>query len=96
MQIAAKNIISKSREYWGLALTAEEAGSTIEMVAGSAAPAISLEFSVDNGQTWSPFEIGITTITLPNAGDAAYFRAGKNGTGGPGSNITMASGIGDT
>ena len=92
MQIAAKNIIiSKSRDYWGLTFTAEQAGSTISMTKAGDAPAVSLETSTDNGRTWTPFIVGETTITLANVGDSVCFRAGNGGTGGDGLNVAMAN-----
>lgn len=70
--------------YWGLTFTAEEAGSTIAM--NTSGPAVSLETSTD-GETWTPFIIGTTTITLAKVGDRVFFRAGDGGTGGDGINI---------
>ena len=65
---------------WWLCFTAEEAGSTVSMTAfGSAPPEVSLKTSIDGGQTWTPFVVGSTTITLSNVGDNVYFAAGEGG-----------------
>ena len=65
---------------WWLCFTAEEANSTVSMTTnGSAPPAVSLKTSIDGGQTWTPFTVGSTTITLANAGDKVYFAAGEGG-----------------
>ena len=63
-----------------LCFTAEEANSTVSMTTfGSAPPEVSLKTSIDGGQTWTPFAVGSTTITLPNVGDKVYFAAGEGG-----------------
>lgn len=65
---------------WWLCFTAEEANSTVSMVTrGSTPPDVSLKTSVDGGQTWTPFAVGSTTITLANVGDKVYFAAGEGG-----------------
>ena len=48
------------------------------------APEVSLEYSTD-GNTWSPFVVGETTVTLASIGDKVYVRAtsaGNTGFGG--------------
>lgn len=67
-------------EYWGLCFTAEEAGAVVNMTKVGAAPAVSLESSLD-GITWTTFDAdgGTTPITLTNIGDKVYFRAGSAG-----------------
>ena len=67
-----------------LCFTAEEAGSTVRMVAEGSAPEVSLEYSTD-GNTWSPFVVGTTTVTLANIGDKMYMRATSAGNTGMGS-----------
>jgi hypothetical protein len=65
---------------WWLCFTAEEANSTVSMTTfGSAPPEVSLKTSIDGGQTWTPFTVGSTTITLANVGDKVYFAAGEDG-----------------
>ena len=61
-----------------LCFTAEEDGSTVSMIANGSAPTVSLEYSTD-GNTWSPFEVGTTTVTLANIGDKMYMRATSSG-----------------
>ena len=63
-------------EWNGLTFTALEANSTIYMEPRNSAPAITLEYSIDNGTTWNAFTVGSTTITLANIGDEVWFRAG--------------------
>ncbi|MBQ5796275.1 MAG: hypothetical protein IIW14_09825, partial [Kiritimatiellae bacterium] len=65
-------------KYWGLCLTAEEAGSTVGMEAVGTAPSISLQYST-NGKDWDDFIVGTTSVTLTNVGDIMYMRAGPNG-----------------
>lgn len=65
-----------------LCFTAEEANSTVAMTKqGWSAPSVSLECSTD-GNTWSPFEVGTTTVTLANIGDYVYVRATSAGNTG--------------
>ena len=66
-----------------LCFTAEEANSTVAMVAYGEAPTVSLEYSTD-GNTWSPFVVGTTTVTLANIGDKMYMRATSAGNTGMG------------
>ena len=67
-----------------LCFTAQKANSTVAMRAnGSSAPTVSLEYSTD-GNTWSPFEVGTTTVTLANIGDKMYMRATSAGNTGMG------------
>ena len=73
-----------------LCFTAEEAGSTVgmEVVFESAPPPdVFLEYSTD-GNTWSPFEVGYTTVTLAKKGDKMYVRATSEGNTGMGSYST--------
>ena len=64
-----------------LCFTAEEANSVVGMWASGEAPAVSLEYSTD-GNTWSPFVVGSTTVTLANIGDKMYMRATSKGNNG--------------
>lgn len=57
-----------------LCFTAQEPGSTVSMQAVGSAPSVSLEYSVDDGSTWSPFVVGSTTVTLANVGYFVYLR----------------------
>ena len=61
-----------------LCFTAEEPGSSVTMWANGQAPTVSLEYSTD-GNTWSPFVVGETTVTLANIGDKMYMRATSEG-----------------
>ena len=71
-----------------LCFTAEEANSTVAMKKnGSSAPSVSLEYSTD-GNTWNPFVVGTTTVTLANIGDKVYIRATSAGNTGMGSSAT--------
>ena len=63
-----------------LCFTAEEANSTVAMKANGSAPTVSLKYSTD-GNTWSPFVVGTTTVTLANIGDKMYVRATSANTG---------------
>ena len=68
-----------------LCFTAEEAGSTVKMTSpGPSAQSVSLEYSTD-GNNWSPFVVGSTTVTLANIGDKMYIRATDAGNTGMGS-----------
>ena len=66
-----------------LTIVARQANTTVGIVGdydpewGSPGnpPAISLQYSTDNGSTWNSFTVGSTTITLPNVGDKVGFRA---------------------
>ena len=65
---------------WWLCFTAEEANSTVSMaIVNGTPPELNLKTSGDGGQTWTPFTVGSTTITLANAGDKVYFAAGEGG-----------------
>ena len=64
---------------WWLCFTAEEANSTISMSTDGTPPGVDLKTSIDGGQTWTPFVVGSTTITLANVGDKVYFAAGEGG-----------------
>ena len=57
------------------------------MKANREAPTVSLEYSTD-GNTWSPFVVGTTTVTLANIGDKMYMRATSEGNPGMGSYST--------
>lgn len=65
---------------WWLCFTAEEANSTVSMTSGGTTPPeLNLKTSIDGGQTWTPFIVGSTRITLANVGDKVYFAAGEGG-----------------
>ena len=57
-----------------LCFTARAANSTVSMAKSGSAPTVSLEYSTD-GNTWSPFVVGTTTVTLANIGDRVWLRA---------------------
>ena len=80
-----------TEKVWGksepLCFTAEQANSTVAMQANGSAPTVSLEYSTD-GNTWSPFVVGTTTVTLANIGDKMYIRATDAGNTGMGSSTS--------
>lgn len=67
-----------SSDYWGLCFTAEQSNSTVAMVKVGSPPEVSLEYSTD-AVSWRPFIVGTTTITLENAGDKVWIKAGSGG-----------------
>ena len=75
------NITTGGAKCDALCFTAEEAGSTVRMKAGGETPTVSLEYSTD-GNTWSPFIVGSTTVTLANIGNKVYIRATSKGNTG--------------
>lgn len=68
-------------DYWGLRLTAQESDTTVSMKANGSAPSLDLLYSTD-ANTWNTFTPGTTTVTLANAGDSVWFKAGQNGNNG--------------
>ena len=62
-----------------LTFTAEEAGSTVAMTAASGEPAVTLEYTTNGGQTWLPFVVGETVVTLAEIGAKVSIRAGEAG-----------------
>lgn len=58
-----------------LAFIAKSASTQISMTVVGTPPSITLETSTD-GENWTPFIPGTTTITLENVGDIVYFRNG--------------------
>ena len=66
--------------WWGFCVKAEEAGATVSMTKTGSPPAVTLEYSIDLGSTWSNFDPdGGTTVTLANANDLVLFRSGSSG-----------------
>ncbi len=66
---------------------AVEAEAVVSMSAvGKSAPTVSLQYSTDGGNNWNDFTVGSTSVTLLNAGDRVYFKAGSAG------NTQLASG----
>lgn len=65
--------------YWGLCFTAVEQSTTVQMIKYST-PSITptLLYSTD-GSTWNDFTPGTTVITLSNAGDKVWLKAGPGG-----------------
>ena len=94
MSIAARNAIladggsQPSGGYWGLCFTAEQANSTVAMVANGSAPSVNLLYSTD-AANWSPFVVGTTTVTLASVGDKVWIKAGTGG------NTAMATATND-
>lgn len=69
-------------EYWGLKFMAEEPSTDISMAASGTPPSsLDLLYSTD-GDIWSTFTPGTTTVTLANVGDKVWFKAGPNGNSG--------------
>ena len=66
-----------------LCFTAQEANSVVGMTKIGLAPDVSLEYSTD-GNTWSPFVVGSTTVELANIDDKVYIRATSKGNAGMG------------
>lgn len=58
-----------------LDFTAEEANSTVALTKTGTPADVSLEYSIDDGSTWSDFIAGTTTVTLSNIGDKMMLRA---------------------
>ena len=79
-------------EFGGLTFTALEAGSTISMSANGGAPIVNLQTSLDE-QTWVPFIVGETTITLANIGDKVCFSAVGTNTVFKGNRFVMSGKI---
>lgn len=59
-----------------LTLIARQANSTVQLTKAQSIEGVSLEYSVDNGNTYNAYEFG-STITLENIGDSIKFR-GQN------------------
>ena len=70
--------------YWGLCFTAEEPGATVSMAKTGTPPEVNLLYSTDSS-TWDTFTPGTTTVTLANAGDKMWLKAGPGGNSGTGS-----------
>ena len=51
-----------------LTFTAVSAPATVSMTAVGNAPSVSLEYSTDNGETWTDFVVGSTIVTLNEIG----------------------------
>lgn len=66
-----------------LTFTAQQANSTIMLKKNSSPTAINLQYSVDDGSTWSTFTVG-TTYTLANIGDTFQLRATSTNASGMG------------
>ena len=89
MQIAFKNEMISDEEssvFWGLTFTAGEPGVVVNMRKTGSPDAVSLEYclgSLDwtDDSNWNTFDADneTTPITLTNAGDKVYFRAGASG-----------------
>lgn len=71
-------------EWWGLKFTAVEPDAKFGFYATNEykSPAVNLEYSVDGGRSWQslPRRFGyVLDVTLANAGDEAWIRAGSGG-----------------
>lgn len=90
MLIAARNAMlagggsQPSGGYWGLCFTAEQANSTVAMVANGSAPSVNLLYSTD-AANWQPFVVGTTTVTLASVGDKVWLKARIDGNAAMGS-----------
>lgn len=69
-----KMMIPKKANDSYLTFTALQANSTVAIQALNSAPQLSLEYSLDGGNSWSSFTVGTTEITLTNVGDNVKFR----------------------
>ena len=58
-----------------LTFTAVSAPATVSMTAVGNAPSVSLEYSTDNGETWTDFIVGSTTVELDEVGKSMFIRA---------------------
>ena len=72
--------------YDGFAVEAREANSTVSIANESSAPTLSLQYSTNEGITWSTFTVGSTTVTLANVGDRVCFRGTNTKWGGSSNN----------
>ena len=83
MQIAVREIMSAKRTvppYWAFYVEAVDLNCTVSMASTGTPPAVTLEYSTNNGNTWQTFNTdGTTTVTLAKYGDRVHFRAGANG-----------------
>ena len=86
MHVAAREIMAddagKQSDWWGLHVEALEDSVSVSMSAMStmaAADYPELEYSVDEGEIWSPFVVKSTTVSLAHAGDRMLVRAGSSG-----------------
>lgn len=87
MQIGARNAIlgsgNTSSGRWEFYFEAREANSTVAMSSWTdgthTAPAVTLEYTIDDGANWLPFVANTTTVTLADAGSRVYLRAGAGG-----------------
>ena len=72
--------VARTSDYWGFYVEADTANATVKMAKTGSPSDISLEYSQDNGETWSTFNVdGQTTVTLSTIGDRVYFRSGSSG-----------------
>ena len=62
----------------GLVFATNAANSTISLDAVGNPPSLDLEYSTDDGATFSTYTVG-TTVTLANVGDQVMFKAGDSG-----------------
>ena len=86
MLIALKNEMISDASYWGLTFTANVPNVTVNMSKTGSPDAVSLEYCLgtadySDDSNWYPFDAdsGTTPITLVNAGDKVYLRAGASG-----------------
>ena len=80
MMVALRNALVGNKEepasgFWGLKFTAKASNSTVRFYNFIGyPPAISIDYSMDNGTTWNSFTLG-DTIYLNNVGDSVCFAA---------------------
>lgn len=66
--------------YEGFYVKALQASATVKMAKSGTPPSASLEYSTDEGETWTTFDMsGSTVVTLENQGDKVCFRSGSTG-----------------
>lgn len=81
----AKHFYGYVPEFTGLMLTATQDGSTVSLSRFGNAPSINMNYSLDNGQTWSAYTIG-DTITRDEGESVSFWTATGNTALATGSN----------
>ena len=61
-----------------LCFMASQANVVIGMAKSGTPPSVSLEMSMDDGETWEEFDPDEDTVTLANSGDRVYFRSANS------------------
>ena len=61
---------------WYFYVMANTAGSTVSITKTGSAPTLTLEYSLDAGQTWNSLS---GSVSLPNVGSKMFIRSGSSG-----------------